>query len=404
MKRARGLAVMVAALVALTCAAGAQAAIYWGNGSKIGAAEIGGGNPNPNYFQFHHPGGPICDVAVSDTHLYWAEWFGIWRVNLEGPATPTQIVGGLNNPCGIAVDGSYVYWVNRAANSIGRVALDGSQRNDTFISSGLNAPCEVAVDGGHVYWVDGWYGIGRATLDGGAVDSDFITTAPGGCGLAVDQGHLYWAAHGVGAGEGRIGRASLDGNQVEPAFLTGIGGVSSIATEIGHLYWVDRPDGMVYSTIGRATLGGPTVRNLISTDNYNVGGVAVDGRPKPPPLPLPSRPFRLGQITYNQSRGTAAVDVWVPERGDLVVSTPVGWWVNKGPEPPPWHGGSFRWRLKVWPGGKGKTGDRIRRQLAEHGRAALTLRVAYNETGQLPVTASKRLVLRKHKQRPSRPR
>jgi len=336
------------------------AAVYWGDSGAFGAANLDGTSVNYKYFQFHHLGGPTCDMAVSESHLYWCEWFGIWRVNFEGPATPVEIGSGLNNPGGIAIDGNYVYWANRGGDAVARAALDGTARSDSFIS-GLHSPCEVAVDAGFVYWVD-WRGIGRARLDGGSVEEPFIPIAPGDCGLAVDSGYLYWAA-----GEGRIGRASLNGLEVDPDFITGVGGVPSIAVHGGHIYWADWREGMNYSTIGRANLdGSEVIRSWIATQTFNVGGVAVDARPTPPPLPLPSRPIRFGRVRHNLENGSAVLDVWVPARGDLVVTAPkLGWRVLKG-TPPPYGEGSFRWRLKVWPGRTG-FGAKVRKQSAGEG-------------------------------------
>jgi hypothetical protein len=379
-------------VIALFCASAAPAAIYWGGQSPIGAANLDGSNPNSKYFRFHHPTGPVHDVAVSDSHLYWGEWFGIWRVNFEGPATPVQIVPGLNSPGGIAIDGSYLYWANYGGNGVARAALDGSGRNDNFIT-GLDKPCEVAVDGNYVYWI-GWRGIGRARLDGSEVEEPFIPTAPGGCGLAVDAGYVYWAA-----AEGDIGRARLDGSEADPRFITGTGGsIGSIVVAAGQIYWTDRPNAMAYASIDKATLGLAPIRDWIVPPLFSIGGVAVDARPSPPPLPLPSRPIYFGKARHDNRTGTAVIDVSVPERGDLTVLAPkLGWKVLKGPAPPPWHGGSFRWRLKVWPGTSTK-GKKIRTQLRNKGRAKVALRLSYAEEGQLPLTAMKRLTLRKKKQ------
>jgi hypothetical protein len=382
------IATLLSVMAALAFAGGARAAIYWGGTGTIGAANFDGTNPNPKYFQFQYPGLFYCDVAVSDTHLYWGGWFGIWRVNFDGPATPTEIVPGLSNPCGIAIDGSYVYWSNRAGKGIGRAALDGSQRNDAFITTGMDGPCEVAVDAGFVYWAD-WRGIGRARLDGSGVEPGFIPGALGGCGLAVDAGHLYFDA------DGAIGRASLEGADVDLDFIPGTGNVSSIAVHGGHVYWADQVLGQV-SSIDRATPGAPPFRDLVP-NLFSLNGIAVDGRTTPPPLPLPSRRFSLGgKVRHDERKGVVTIDVFVPERGDLVVTTQkLGWKLLKGPEPPPWRGGSFRWQLKVW-AGSGPASKRLRTQLRNKGWAKVTVRARYNEDGQLPVTAFKRVTLRKH--------
>ena len=99
-----------------------------------------------------------------------------------------------------------------------------------------------------------------------------------------------------------------------------------------------------------------------------------------------------------------AIDVWVPRRGELrVVAPAVGWKVLKGPEPPAALQGSFRWRLKLWPGKNGRLARRIHGQLRRKGRAPIALRFSYTETGpKLPTTTVKRLAFRKKKPRPAR--
>ena len=67
--------------------------------------------------------------------------------------------------------------------------------------------------------------IGRANVDGTAVNQRFIRTASIPCGVAVYQRHIYW-----GEWTGRfaddpsttIGRANLDGSAVNEQFITGI--------------------------------------------------------------------------------------------------------------------------------------------------------------------------------------
>jgi hypothetical protein len=380
------------AAIALLCAPAASAAVYWANGGTIGAANLDGGQPNQKYFKPPFPSdsaGPECGLAVTPTHLYWVGAFGIGRVNLEGPATPETVIGGLRRPCGIALDGTYLYWANREAGTIGRARLDGSEANSAFVS-GLQSPCNVAVGNSHLYWLD-WSGIGRANLDGSEPEPGFVTTV-GGCGLAVNADYIYWGEYG------RIGRTSLDGIVSEPNFITGVGGVSAIALDGSHLYWTDQPEGMSYASVGRANLNGSGVtRGWIASERFYLGGVAVDSRLSPPPLPLPSRPISFGQTRHNERTGSVVLDVWVPERGDLRLLAPkLGWKVLKGPEPPPWRGGTFRWRLKIWPGTSAK-GKRIRSQLRNKGWARVALRLSYTEEGQLPYTAVKRVALRKIK-------
>lgn len=379
--------------VACACAVGgishwtsnASAAIYWDEAGTLGAANLDGSSPNPKYLLFRHLAGPTCDVAVTDTYLYWCEWFGVWRVNLEGPAAPTQVVSGLSGIGGIEVDGSHLYWANRGGGAIGRAALDGSAREDNFVS-GLSEPSEVTVDDRYLYWVT-FNEIGRVRLDGAEVEKAFVETIPAGPGLAVDSNYLYWSD------DHALGRARVaDGSEVDPDFITVVDHVGAIALDSGHVYWMNTPEGMSYSTIGRAAIdGGEVDKSWIPTQKFNATGVAVDARPSPPPLPLPSRPFYIGKVAHNRKDGTAILHISVPERGELVVNSPgIGWKVLKGPEPPPYRLGSFNWRLKLW-AGKTRFGKKIRKRLYNRGRAPLTLQLTYTEEGQLPLAAEKPL-------------
>jgi sugar lactone lactonase YvrE len=103
------------------------------------------------------------------------------------PAPPTAVAGG------------YVYWANNASNTIGRARLDGSAINQNLIT-GLGSPAGLAVSGRYLYWADSARNaIGRARLDGSGADRTFMTGMSGPSGIAVYGGHLYWAASALPA-------------------------------------------------------------------------------------------------------------------------------------------------------------------------------------------------------------
>lgn len=381
---------MALALAAST----ATAAIYWGQGS-LGAANLDGSEPNFEYLKTGLvPGNASanCGVAVTPTYLYWSGGLGLGRVNLEGPAAPATILPSPGQQCGVSADSASLYWANREAGEIVRANLDGSGLKLGLVT-GLDKPCATAVGGGHLYWVD-FRSVGRANLDGSEPQPSFLSAAPGGCGLAVDSNYVYWSVL-TADNHGAIGRARLDGSEQDPAFIAGLPGhVGGIAVDAGHVYWTEWHPGMVYSTIGRANIDGSAATgSWITTNSFDLGGIAVDARPTPVPLPLPSRAIHLGQLRHSLRTGVATLDVWVPARGELAITSPVvGWKVLKGNPPPALQGG-FRWRLKVWPGKHGKVAKHLRTQLRNKGKAAVTLTISYNEEHQLPLTVSKRISL-----------
>jgi hypothetical protein len=406
--RLRSLALSLAAVLAgaaLSAAPGAEAAVYWGSGGFIGAANLDGsvfvdGVP---YRASNVPEiGNVCGLTVSNGNLYWADSSRGTIGRMQLPASPTgyadfvsetvsideAFVSGLVSPCGVAVDGAHVYWTSMDGRTIGRANLDGSNPERTFIS-GVSSPCGVAVDGAHIYW-GSFQGnsIGRASLDGNAVDETFVEGAEGHpCGIAVDGGHLYWSNWDGST----IGRAGIDGGPAENDFITGLENPCGVAVDGSHVYWTNWD---ARDPVGRANLDGSAVdKSLVSTEFYLAScGVALDSKVFQPPPPPQSYPFFLGKAKRDEKRGIAYVNVKVPSAGNgslNVVSHGLRWELLG---PPATEGGYLVYQLKVWPG-RGKAAKKIRTALARKGRASVVLSVAYQEPGKRAYLASRPLTL-----------
>ena len=185
--------------------------IYWASGGAIGRANVDGSGVDGRF---------IPDLAIPRT-------------------SPTSLGGG---SCGIAVAGKYIYWMNNAESlkpvTIGRANLDGTGVNKRFIT-GVATGCGIAVVRGYIYWTNGGFShrhaLGRANLEGTGVSQRFIRTAGYPCGVAVYQGHVYWAqttgrfAHPSTT----IGRANLNGSAVNNEFATGIQDICGGGLAIG---------------------------------------------------------------------------------------------------------------------------------------------------------------------------
>ncbi|HEY0317817.1 MAG TPA: hypothetical protein VGC49_05935 [Solirubrobacterales bacterium] len=386
----------------------AQGAVYWGAGSFIGAANLDGTMPLISYpYEIANVAlkSGVCGVAVDATHLFWSQrnegTIGVMELSPsisgrldyvnERVAMDQSLVGGIGGPCGVAVDAAHVYWADEDGFAIGRANLDGSGAETNFVG-GVSSPCGVAVDAGHVYWADVTGGtVGRARIDGSEPEPNFITAADHPCGVAVSDTRIYWSDFGgsqaVGGG---IGRANLDGSNPEPDFIPTGGAPCGVAVDGSHVYWAN--DYYPGTRVARANLDGSDARALVSEQSYaSVCGIAVDARVFRPPPPPASQPIRFGPLKRRNKGRLLVMPVYVPERGELKVLTPkLGWSLNKGPEPPPWVGGWFRWNLKLWPG-SGKAGKWIRRRLARGGWASLDLNISYEQSGRAPSLTEKRI-------------
>lgn len=373
----------------------APAAVYWGDGSDIGAANLDGSArvssifvneswklPDGQAAQIH---GPVCGVAVNGTHLYWSESGVVTRSPLDGGMAVQTLIGGTPGTCGVAIDASHVYWPS-GGGSLGRANLDGSGADLSFVSGGQEL-CAVAVDGSHVYWIDrGGFSIGRARLDGSNVEHGFIDSVQPACGLAVDGGHIYW-----GGAHGSIGRAKLDGTEVDVDFVIGAGYVTGIAVYGPFIYWTD--EGNAQGTVGRAYLdGGGANREFLVADHAGLAGVAVDSRVITL-APQPSANVRFGQIRHDRRRGIAYLTVKVPSQGALRFQSTVVHGRFVGKRKATATAGLFQLTLKLWPRRKGKVARRVHRQLRNRGRAPAMFRLIHQEAGALPTSRKKRISL-----------
>ncbi len=160
----------------------------------------------------------------------------------------------------------HVYW-STPIGAIGRADVEGGNVNQNFITGALYAR-GVAVDGSHIYWANR-SAIGRADLDGQNVNQSFISVSfP--FGVAVNSSHIYWTNYFGGT----IGRADPDGGNMNESFVTGASNAIGMAVDSNHIYWADYYN----NTIGRADLDGGNVNPSFITGASFPYEVAVDSR------------------------------------------------------------------------------------------------------------------------------
>jgi hypothetical protein len=164
--------------------------VYWTNfsGDSLGRAKLDGSDVDQAFL------GPIsnpCGVAVNETFIFWSsnDPSYIGRALIAGPTEVPKIYEGSSDYdlCGLAVNETHVFW-GSFENSIGRAGIDGSSVDEAFVV-GVERPCGLAVDGEYLYWMESTLdgGVGRATLEGGAVSRRIIGSLHYSCGVAVDS-------------------------------------------------------------------------------------------------------------------------------------------------------------------------------------------------------------------------
>ena len=186
-------------------------------------------------------------LAVDDSHIYWAESWStncgtIGRANLDGTGVDNRFltIPGYSVPSGawaVAVAGSYIYLVGDqtyplgGGRTISRADLDGA--NATPLAT-VEDPIGIAVDSSYLYWTDGSGGsVWRAPLQNTTPQAwqRIVSGAVGPSGLGVEGWYLHWA----NSGSGSIGRSGTDGSAPTESFITGGNDPRGVAVDSAEL-------------------------------------------------------------------------------------------------------------------------------------------------------------------------
>jgi hypothetical protein len=222
-------------------------------------------------------------IVVDAQNVYWATdsyggvTGGIWSCPVAGCVGGPKHLTDADSPSGLAIDGTYVYWVDFYGNSVVRVAKTGGTASVLFDGDGgaVSSPNFCAVDSAFVYLNDGSGAVYRVPVTGGQP----LTVAPyaggvdGTWGIALDTSHVYYG---------------LPGQIMSAAKTATDGGIPLISTvptpdgltvdpSSGLLYWSDWGSGNANDgTVGRVGPDGGGA-NVIAASLVTPNAVAVSG-------------------------------------------------------------------------------------------------------------------------------
>ena len=240
---------------ALTGTGVAFSHIYWADflTGTVNAAGQDGSNPHAIVTGQDQPFG----VAVDDSHLYWDATGGINEANLDG--TAAHLIVSQQGPAGMALADGHLYWANEDTNTIWVASSNGTGAH--VIVTGQDAPTGLAAGNGHLYWANNGNGtIWTASLDGTGAHA-IVTGQDQPFGVAVDASHLYWGNFGHGAGgHGAVWAAGLDGTS--PHIIARQDCTVGVAVGPAQLYWIAAC--VFTGTIHEAGLDGSNPQTLLT--------------------------------------------------------------------------------------------------------------------------------------------
>jgi len=213
------------------------------------------------------------ELEASGGFIY-SSYGGIRRMATNGSGLTTlRTVAGQQ---GIVISGSYIYYGYEYTRKIGRMNLDGTGANDSWLdySSNSSAPFsgQLVVVDGFLYFGGGnnSYGksIWRVPIEGGT-PTHFVTDADaqaGINGIDSDGTFIYWTDFRVG----EIGRVALDLSSTNDNWVTGLSSPWGIQVADDYVYFNNS------SSIGRILRNGSGLERTWVSNSASQGLAIAD--------------------------------------------------------------------------------------------------------------------------------
>jgi len=267
--------------------AGAGIGVFYKPFAGGTAMQISGGDSNPN------------GIAVDQDDVVWVDTGSdaigsVPFTNGYPSGQPTYPIepeeGGMavNGPVAIAVDPSkpgIIYWVDQLSGTVNKMPVGGG--TITPLATDRSKPVSIAVDSTYVYWIDNGMtsdgSVNKVPIVGGAA-TPLATGQTNPWRLAVDANYVYWTCKG---NPGLVQAVPLGGG-TPIVIAQGLGGPWGIAVDPPAIQASDTPPQFVYwtnyddnnvkkapipSTVDAGASAAPT---LLASGQNNPAAIAVD--------------------------------------------------------------------------------------------------------------------------------
>ena len=217
------------------------------------------------------PGG----IAVDATSVYWTTNYSnvvgtVMKVPIGG-GTPTTLASGQDYPGPIAVDATSVYW-NNYVGTVMKVPIGGGTPTTLASGPGGNPPGTLVVDATNVYWLTaGGTALLKVPLGGGTPTTLATPASSGGDytggAIAVDATSVYWTQSNA------VMKVPIGGG-TPTTLASGRELPAAIAVDATSVYWTEFST-VQSGTVMKMPLGGGTPITLASGQRQP-SGIAVD--------------------------------------------------------------------------------------------------------------------------------